>query len=242
LILAKEAIKWQKSPMKYDLLLLDADETILDFKKSEDYSLHVVLSKHGINPEAPHLKESYQKINEVLWNDHAKGLVSKDHLKTERFRLFLKENNLKADPIQMGEDYLKALPEKVFLVDGALDFLQSLHGKITMVIVTNGIGHVQHLRLERSGLKPFITDMIISEVCGFSKPDRRIFDHTFTKLNLDITKTKTLMIGDRLETDILGAHNAGVDSCWFNPNRESNNSGIVPTIEVNSLNDILNFL
>ena len=240
--LANQLIKWQKSPMKYDLLLLDADETILDFKKSEDYSLHVVLSKHGINSDAPHLKESYQKINEVLWNDHARGLISKDLLKTERFRLFLKENNLKADPNLMGEDYLKTLPEKVFLIDGALEFLQSLHGKIPMVIVTNGIGHVQHLRLERSGLKPYITDMIISEVCGFSKPDRRIFDHTFKTLNLEIAKTKTLMIGDRLETDVLGAHNAGIDSCWFNPNRDSKQSEIKPTIEVSSLNEILDFL
>ena len=228
--------------MKYDLLLLDADETILDFKKSEDYSLHVVLEKHGIKSDAPHLKESYQKINEELWNDHAKGIISKDHLKIERFRLFLKENNLKADPHKMGEDYLQALPEKVFLVDGALDFLKSLHGKIPMVIVTNGIGHVQHLRLERSGLKPYITDMIISEVCGYSKPDRRIFDHTFSVLNLDMSKTKTLMIGDRLETDILGAKNAGIDSCWFNPNQDLNNIEIMPTFEVRSLREILNFL
>ena len=228
--------------MKYDLLLLDADETILDFKKSEDYSLHVVLTKHGISTDTPHLKESYQQINEVLWSDHAKGLISKDHLKIERFRLFLKENNLKADPKLMGEDYLKALPEKVFLIEGALEFLQSLHGKIPMVIVTNGIGHVQHLRLERSGLKPFITDMIISEVCGYSKPDRRIFDHTFRTLNLDITKTKTLMIGDRLETDILGAKNAGIDSCWFNPYREKNTQDFAPTYEVSHLGEILNLL
>jgi 2-haloacid dehalogenase len=242
LSLANQVIKWQKYPMKYDLLLLDADETILDFKKSEDYSLQVVLAKHGIRNDSLVLKESYKKINEELWNDHARGIISKDHLKIERFRLFLKENNLKADPNLMGEDYLKALPEKVFLINGALEFLQTLHGKIPMVIVTNGIGHVQHLRLERSGLRPFITDMIISEVCGYSKPDRRIFDHTFSVLNLDIKNTKTLMIGDRLETDILGAQNAGIDSCWFNPNRDSNNSGIVPTIEVNSLNEILNFL
>lgn len=228
--------------MKYDLLLLDADETILDFKKSEDYSLRVVLSKHGIITDDPNLKESYQKINEVLWSDHAKGLISKDHLKTERFRLFLKENNLKADPSLMGEDYLKALPEKVFLIDGALEFLQSLHGKIPMVIVTNGIGHVQHLRLELSGLKPFITDMVISEVCGFSKPDRRIFDHTFKVLNLDIAKTKTLMIGDRLETDILGAQNAGIDSCWFNPNREENKNDIKPNYEIQKLSEILNII
>lgn len=228
--------------MKYDLLLLDADETILDFKKSEDFSLKTVLAKHGIDSECPNLKASYSQINEAMWNDHARGLLSKENLKTERFRVFLLENKLKADPKAMGEDYLKALPEKVFLIEGAMELLQTLHAKIPMVIVTNGIGHVQHLRLERSGLKPFIHSMIVSEECGFSKPDKRIFEHTFNLLNQTLAFKNALMIGDRLETDILGATNAGIDSCWFNPNRDENTQDIKPTHEISRLSEILNLL
>jgi len=240
--LEKAWLTWQKLAMKYDLLLLDADETILDFKKSEDFSLKAVLAKHGIDSECPDLKASYSKINEAMWNDHAKGLLSKERLKTERFRVFLTENKLKADPHAMGEDYLKALPEKVFLIDGAMELLSELHSKIPLVIVTNGIGHVQHLRLERSGLKPFIHSMIVSEECGFSKPDKRIFDHTFNHLKGQLNFNKALMIGDRLETDILGAMNAGIDSCWFNPNGDTNSSEVTPTFEIRKLHEILNLV
>ncbi len=224
--------------MKYDIILLDADETILDFKQSENYSLKRVLNQHGLDSESTLLKSSYQKINEELWKNHALGLLSKDLLKTERFRLFLEENNLAGDALLMGEDYLRALPEKVFLIDGAYDFLAKLHQKIPLVIVTNGIGYVQNLRLEKSGLKHFIDLMVISEECGFSKPDKRIFEHTFKLIGKPLSQTRALMIGDRIETDILGAINAGLDSCWFNPNGDKNQTPHRPTFEVSSLDQI----
>jgi putative hydrolase of the HAD superfamily len=50
------------------------------------------------------------------------------------------------------------------------------------------------------------------------------------------------MIGDRLETDILGAQNAGIDSCWFNPNREENKNDIKPNYEIQKLSEILNII
>src|SRR5438445_11359532 len=101
--------------MKYDFLLFDADDTLLDFKKSEDASFQIVLEKNGIKGDIKRFHESYKKINDVLWSDHAKGLVSKDFLKVERFRKFLEVNELQANPTQMSDDYLNTLPDQVFV-------------------------------------------------------------------------------------------------------------------------------
>lgn len=149
--------------MKYDLLLFDADDTLLDFKRSEDISFQIILEKNGISGDLKSLHTRYKEINSLLWSQHAEGLVSKDFLKVERFRKLLDEHGLEADPYQLCEDYLDTLPSQVFLIEGALELLQTLHNKVPLIIVTNGIGVVQHKRLGNSGLSPFIELMIVSE-------------------------------------------------------------------------------
>lgn len=228
--------------MKYDILLFDADDTLLDFKKSEDISFQIILEKNGITEDIKLLHEKYKEINDLLWSQHAKGLVTKDFLKVERFRKLLDDHNLKADPHQLCEDYLETLPTQVFLIDGALELLTSLHGKIPLVIVTNGIGSVQQKRLSNSGIKPFIELMVVSEECGYSKPDKRIFDHTFDLMKIKQATSSVLMIGDKLETDILGANNFQIDSCWFNPEKAANTTSIVPTYEIQNILELLKIL
>jgi len=226
----------------YDFLLFDADDTLLDFRKSEVLSFQIVLEKHKISGDCKSLHDSYKEINEQLWTQHALGLVSKDQLKVERFKKFLEVNNLDGDPAILSDDYLNTLPSQVFLIEGALDLLNSLYKKIPLVIVTNGIDHVQHKRLDNSGLKPLIDLMVVSEECGFSKPDKRIFHHTFNLLGANPEEHRLLMIGDKLETDILGASNVGIDSCWFNPDQTLNETEIRPTFEIDHLQNILGLL
>lgn len=228
--------------MKYDLLLFDADDTLLDFKKSEDISFQLILEKNGITENIKSLHEKYKEINNLLWSQHAEGLVSKDFLKVERFRKLLDENELSANPHQLCDDYLETLPSQVFLIEGALELIKSLHGKIPLVIVTNGIGVVQHKRLANSGLKPFFDLMVVSEECGYSKPDKRIFNHTFDLMQTKLDSSKVLMIGDKLETDILGANNMRIDSCWFNPEQVKNKTAITPTFEIQNILELIRIL
>jgi YjjG family noncanonical pyrimidine nucleotidase len=228
--------------MKYDILFFDADDTLLDFKKSEEISFQIALQKHGITENVPLLQHQYQKINNHLWDQEAKGLVTKDFLKVERFRKLLQENNPKVEPVKVGEDFLATLPSQVFLIAGALELLQTLHKKIPVVIVTNGIGVVQHKRLHNSGLKPFIEFMVVSEECGHSKPDRRIFEHTFNLMKTTQMTSRVLMIGDKLETDILGAKNTNIDSCWFNPQKAYNATNLSPTYEIQNITEVLRII
>lgn len=228
--------------MKYDYLLFDADDTLLDFKKSEDISFKKILEKNGIKDDLKQLHHSYMGINDALWSDHAKGLVSKDFLKTERFRKLLKMHDLDGDHYQMSEDYLNTLADEVYLINETLELLNILYKKIPIIIVTNGIGHVQHKRFANTGLNNLVDLVVVSEECGYSKPDKRIFNHTFDLLKINPESSRILMIGDKLETDILGANNVGIDSCWFNPDKLENKTSIVPTFEIKNLLELLKIL
>lgn len=50
------------------------------------------------------------------------------------------------------------------------------------------------------------------------------------------------MIGDSLSSDIKGAKNIGIDSCWYNPKSKQNMTLINPTYEINDLRDVLRFI
>ena len=126
------------------------------------------------------------------------------------------------------------------MIDHAVDLCRNLSSQVEVGIVTNGILNVQQKRLARSGLEDMISFMVTSEECGFNKPDRRIFDYALTKAKSPAQKV--LMVGDRLETDILGAHKLEFDSCWFNPNKNPVTIESTPTFEISHLSELYNYL
>lgn len=53
---------------------------------------------------------------------------------------------------------------------------------------------------------------------------------------------KTLIIGDSLSADFLGGQAAGIDICWFNPIMKLNNTDIVPTYQIQKLDELYQIL
>ena len=47
-----------------------------------------------------------------------------------------------------------------------------------------------------------------------------------------------LMVGDSLSSDVQGGVNAGLDTCWYNPNHAENPGKVVPTYEISSLEEL----
>lgn len=227
--------------MKYNLFLFDLDDTLLDFKASEKLSFTKTVEHFDIDNSSDHFFDRYKIENEYLWQELERGKITKDFLKVERFKKTLSAFNLKhIAPEEMANYYLCQLPNHVVLIDGAVDLLKSLkpHGEIG--IITNGIKHIQDERIKHSDLKDYIDFVAVSEVCGFAKPDVRFFEYA-SKMAKNFSKEKTIIIGDRLDADVLGAINFGIDSCWFNRHKVERNSS-QPTYEVHTLPEIKNIL
>lgn len=225
--------------MKYNLFLFDLDDTLLDFKESERLSFILSLQSLGLKNEIDDLFKIYQVENSALWKLFEQGKTTKEHLKVERFRKTFSQFKLDLDPELASTRYLDTLPETVVLIDNAVELCESLkeHGEIG--IITNGIHAVQNLRINNSKLAPYISFVSVSEMCGFAKPDVRFFDYT-AKMAKSFQKEKTIIIGDRLEADIQGAHNFGIDSCWFNPHGLTHPEELKPTYEIQKLLDLRN--
>lgn len=226
---------------QYDLFLFDLDDTLLDFRESERLSFFLSMESLGIKSQLDELFNLYQKENRLLWQLFEQAKTTKEHLKVERFRIIFDTFNVEVDPVLASNRYLEALPETVVLIDFAVEICEWLSKKGEIGIITNGIHTVQTQRIMKSKIAPYIGFTSVSEACGFAKPDVRFFEHS-AKMAKNFAKHSSIVIGDRIETDILGAHNFGVDGCWFNPGQLMRSHDVLPRYEIKHLSEIQNII
>lgn len=224
--------------LPYELFLFDLDDTLLDFKESEKLALHSSLISLGFNDNFSILYEIYQIENKKLWKLFEEGKVTKDFLKIERFKKTFNHFKLDLDPILANHCYLDSLPKNVVLIDFAETLCKQLYKLGEIGIVTNGINHVQTERIKNSAIAPYISFVAVSEICGHAKPNSRFFDYSIS-LAKKYVREKTIVMGDRLEADILGANLYQLDSCWFNPHKNKNDLRIEPKYEISCLSQFI---
>ncbi len=223
--------------MRYDWILFDLDNTIIDFTESSRESFSEMMEHFQIE-EQTHYYSSYKKINAAIWEAFENNEIDVLTLRKRRFELFLKEMNLRGSPDKFSETYLNFLSKKVKYMEGAETLLENLKPKTNLAIITNGLREVQVPRIQNSRLKEYFSVHIISDLIGHSKPDQAYFDHTFQEIGQP-AKEKVLVVGDSLNSDIRGGNQYGLETCWYNPNSHINNSVIQPTYEIEHLEQIL---
>jgi 2-haloacid dehalogenase len=223
--------------MKYEIIIFDADETLFDFRKSEKYAFENTMLEFNMEYDEDYHLKIYSDINKIIWNEFEEGLISQEKLKTERFKRLSDKLNIPFDEIKFSESYLKHLSNASFLYDDSVKLIESLNKDYRLSIITNGLNDVQDNRIRKSIISNYFEDIIISEVVKVAKPDPKIFELALNNIN-HTDKSKVLMVGDSLTSDIQGGINFGIDTCWYNPNRIINKTGIKPTYEISNLMDL----
>ena len=199
--------------MRYKFVLMDADETLLDFKKSEREAFGSTFRKYGIEPDAL-LFQTYDAINHGLWAAFERGEISKQEILDQRFRRTFQAVKLEGAFEGFEESYQNALSEGSYTIPGALEVCRKLSEVCSLYLVTNGVGFTQRRRMKESGLEPYFKDFFISEEIGFQKPQPEYFQKVFEKIP-GFRKEEAVIVGDSLSSDIRGGELAGIDTCWF---------------------------
>ena len=222
---------------KYYCILFDADNTLLDFDAAESKALADTLRNYGIEPDAETV-QTYRTINGELWRQLEKGQIRRDKLMAERFTRFLKAVNAAGSGAEMNQYYLDQLSTHPDLAaPNVLDVMKELAEVATLAVVTNGFDRVQSRRVAESGLKEFVEEVFVSEKLDSEKPNRKIFDTALRSLGVE-NRERVLMVGDSLTSDIQGGINAGLDTCWYNPNHAENPGKVCPTYEISTLEEL----
>lgn len=224
--------------MGYNTLFLDADGTLFDYDKAEEYALQKALQETGWRGNAP--LYLYRRINTKIWEDFEQGKISPKELKVERFRRFFSELGFEFAPDKFSDLYLDHLSQASFLLPGAREVIEEIHGKYSLILLTNGLSNVQRKRLALSGLERFFSSVIISEEVGVAKPHPRIFSLAVEAAN-NQPKEKILMVGDSLSSDIRGGVNFGIDTCWIKTDGQLPED-FGPTYVIDGIGQILDIL
>ena len=181
--------------------------------------------------------ERYSQINAAQWRALERGEITRQQVLTRRFRLLFDELGLERSPMETQKRYEHYLSQGHYFLPGAEELLKTLYPKYDLYLVSNGNAVVQEGRLKSANISRYFREIFISEHIGADKPSKVYFDRCFAKIP-GFQKETAILVGDSLTSDIRGGINAGVRTCWFNPNHKPGNPEIPADYEIDKLSDL----
>ena len=228
---------------QYKHLFFDLDHTLWDFDANAKASLadlYTLLSLDSrIEIDFEDFYPKYLYHNEILWDRYHKGPITSEDLKWKRMWRTMLDFKIADEPLarEMSGKFLEILPTKKILFPHTIEILEYLTAKkYTLHLITNGFEKTQWSKLNHSGLSSYFTHVITSEASNSLKPKKEIFDFAMDKAKAGLAES--IMIGDNLDADILGAMNAGMDTVFVNHINAV--PEIKPTFTVTHLNQLEN--
>jgi putative hydrolase of the HAD superfamily len=224
---------------KYHHIFFDLDETLWDFKRNSLETIHELIDRHqledrGIKKE--NFIRRYHHHNDIYWDLYRKGEISREQLRTVRWKTTLGEFEIEDEALvkNLSEQYLQLLPNKKNLYSDAIAILDYLKPKYSLHIITNGFEEVQLQKIITSGIASYFTHIITSERAGTQKPNKEIFQYALAISNC--TVGESIFIGDSIEADIKGAKAVGMDHVLFNPEKIPHTESLI--YEISSLTEL----
>ncbi|AJQ92402.1 YjjG family noncanonical pyrimidine nucleotidase [Gynuella sunshinyii] len=223
--------------MQYQWFLFDIDDTLYDHRGTEANALIKTFEDFGLEFQEE-FRPVYQQINARLFTQMEQGHIDAATVQVQRFKDLFAQLELDFKPIsQLSSHYLEQLALCSTILPGALDTVEQLAKNSRVALLTNGFTIAKHKQISISPLKPYIEHLFISEEIGYAKPSWEIFDYSFAKMGRP-ERSKVLMVGDSLQTDIRGGNRYGIDTCWINRNHLERSSDITPTIEIGDISQL----
>ena len=223
-----------------EFLFLDLDDTILDFHKAEQVALSKTFRDFGIDP-TQYVLDRYHVINKWHWEQLELGRMTRAEVQTGRFQMLFDELGVTGDPSAVTAKYMENLSIGHYFLPGAEETVELLSKKYRLFLASNGTASVQKGRMTSANLYRFFEQVFVSEEVGYNKPSKAYFETAFSRIP-DFDPAKALMVGDSLSSDIKGGINAGIRTCWVNPNHAAGNPEIVPDYEIEMLKDLPDLL
>lgn len=206
------------------LFLLDVDDTLLDFQRSEREQLLATLHAYGIAADEG-TAARYHVINDGLWKKLERGERTRERLAVERFEILLAERGVQADAQALSRHYFEGMAHCAHAIGGAQDFLAALSARGTLYAVTNGAKALQRRRMASAGIASYFADVFISEEVGCSKPGDGYVNYVLSHIP-HFVRGNAVYVGDSLTSDMVCAQKMGVDFILYRKERPEGYAGM----------------
>ena len=220
----------------FEILFLDLDDTILDFKKAERLAISKTIRDFGVEP-TEEILDRYHVINKWHWEQLELGKLTRAEVLENRFGVLFEELGVAADKVACARAYEHNLSIGHYFLPGAEEAVDRLSKKYRLFLASNGTATVQKGRMTSANLYRFFEKVFVSQEIGHNKPSKDYFDACFAQIP-GFDPSKTMMVGDSLTSDIKGGINAGIATCWVNPTHASGRADIRPDYEIEALQQL----
>ncbi len=221
-------------------VFFDLDHTLWDFDRNSALAFREIFKKQNIEIDIDDFLAVYKPINFKYWELYRNNSVSKESLRYGR----LKESfdSLRFETCDttinlLADDYIEYLPNNNHLLEGSMEVLDHLRKTYKLHIITNGFEEVQQRKMVNSGIFDFFQTITTSEEAGVKKPHPQIFEKALQKSGA--LPQKSVMIGDNLEADIVGASQFGLHAIYL---RSEDQDAQNQFIQIQKLKELLNYL
>lgn len=217
-------------------IFFDLDNTLLDFNWAERRALSAAFREQGIEP-AQELLERYSQINRHHWELLENGMLTREQVLLRRFQALFEELRIEGNAELISERYERLLADGYRFLPGAQALLEELHGRYALYLASNGSASVQDARIRSSGIGKFFDGIFVSEELGADKPSEEFFSLCFSRIP-GFDRSRAMMVGDSLTSDIRGGIRSGLQTCWYNPEGRAPNRDIRPDFEIRRLDEL----
>ncbi len=223
-------------------LLWDMDETLLNFAAAERAALNALFQEFGFGECSDAMLQRYSKINRSYWERLERKELTKPEILVGRFRDFFEAEGLDSTvAAEFNEKYQLSLGDTIVFRDDSYNIVKSLRGKVKQYVVSNGTIAAQTKKLRLSGFGELMDGVFLSEDLGVEKPDILFFKKVFEEIHPE-DKSQVMIVGDSLTSDIQGGNNAGIMTCWYNPEQKPYQGDLRIDHEIRDLHEVYDLI
>ena len=202
-------------------VFFDLDHTLWDFERNSKLTFQSIFSDNGLELTLSDFLEVYVPLNLAYWKLYREEKITKSELRYRRLKESFDSLDYSVDDqliYTLSDQYIERLSTFNHLIPNTIDILNYLNPKYRLHIITNGFEEIQVKKLKGADIYGYFDQVVNSEMAGVKKPNLKIFE-----LALDMagtTSNRSIMIGDNIEADVLGAKAAGFTALHFNAHND----------------------
>ncbi|MEP0132478.1 MAG: YjjG family noncanonical pyrimidine nucleotidase [Eudoraea sp.] len=221
-------------------IFFDLDHTLWDFEMNSALTFKKIFDEVEVDVNLSKFLEIYVPVNLAFWKLYREDKIKKPELRYQRLKTTFEaiQYNIEDEVIDiLSTEYIAKLATYNNLLPYTVEILDYLKPKYKLHIITNGFEEVQTRKLVNANIFGYFDQVINSEMAGVKKPNPEIFELALKKANA--AADKSLMVGDNIEADILGAKAAGFHALHFNAHNDPKHEHCVM---IHNLSEIKNYL
>jgi len=209
------------------VVLFDLDDTLMAHRAAVRAGIALHMRELAYEGDAVAASGLWHDLEELHYHSYLAGALTFEGQRRARARDFALAHGDELDELAASawfDRYFERYRESWSLHDDALPSLDALSQVLPGVrygIITNGELDFQLAKLERLGIRDRFEHVIASGEVGVTKPDAEIFRVALDRFAAVAPVDRAAYVGDRFETDAVGAAEAGLIGVWLNRNGDA---------------------